>query len=449
MIKSFPGLEKKSISKIEIFGENIWLLFENSLVKYNYYTDNFVTIRLSDGLPNAEIKDIVVTDNTVFLATVQGLVTFPENLGNLNINPKIRVENIMVNGEKRNSDNLEFEFTSNENNIEIDFSILTYRQNSDVKAFYTINGQKWNSINPNSTRLNFAGLPAGKYNIRFKAVKPDGSEILSNEIIKIKILSPIWTRWWFILICVVVLGFIAYSFMKFRLSELRKEAEFKTAKERMEKELQMSTLTSIKSQMNPHFVFNALNTVQSFIFTNDKDNAIDYLNQFSDLTRMILDMSNREMIPLSEEIKALKLYLNLESKRFEDNFNYKFIVNENVNPELIQIPSMLIQPYVENAIKHGLLHKQSERKLRVEFLKENTTLVVFIDDNGIGRKKSQEIKASKPNAHKSFATEANKKRLQLLNQGRQNTIDIEYLDKTDGLGKPDGTMVILAIPINF
>jgi len=448
-INAFQGLEKKSIIKIESFGDNLWMLFENAIVKYNLISEKYVAIKISDGLPNTEIKDMVVADNNVYLATRIGLVKFHENMGNSPLVPLLEIEDIFVNRIKRTSNDFSFDLKYNENNLEIYFSILSYRQNAGVNAYYSINGKEWIVLGSSTKLLKFIGLSPGQYNIRIKLVKPDGSEIFFSQTLKFRIASPIWSQWWFILICVVVIGFLAYSFMRFRLNELRKEAEFKTAKERMEKEIQMSTLTSIKSQMNPHFVFNALNTVQSYIFTNDKDNAIEYLNKFSDLTRMILDMSNREMIPLSEEIRALNLYLDLESIRFEDNFTFELKVNENVNTDLIQIPSMLIQPYVENAIKHGLLHIQRARKLKVEFLREDNALIVFVDDNGIGRKKSEEMKLSKKSGHKSFATEANKKRLQLLNQGRANTIDIEFLDKTDGLGRPNGTMVILAIPINF
>jgi LytS/YehU family sensor histidine kinase len=164
---------------------------------------------------------------------------------------------------------------------------------------------------------------------------------------------------------------------------------------------------------------------------------------------MVLDMSSKEKITLTEEIKALRLYLDLEKKRFEDTIEYQIVVNGISNPDLIQIPSMLIQPYVENAIKHGLLHKKGERKLKIEFLREGNAVIAFIDDNGIGRKKSNEMKMLKPSSHKSFASEANSKRLAILNQGRENTIDIEYLDKSDSYGHTMGTMVILAIPLNF
>lgn len=448
-IRSFPGLERKTITTIDYFGDNLWVLYENAIVKYDIFTGAYRVFRTSDGLPNVEIKDIVVFDGKVYLATRIGLVLFPENMPNSRVSPRIEVEQIFVNKIPVDANSNLFELKTSQNNLEIHFGMLSYRVNSNIQLYYKINNKSWIPLGPKSTTLNLIGLSPGRYDIRIKAMRQDGTEVMLSRILRFDIAAPLWSRWWFILLVILIIGFLAYSFMRFRIAELRKESEFKAARDRLEKELQLSILTSIKSQMNPHFVFNALNTVQSYIFTNDKDNAIDYLNKFSDLTRMILDMSNKEKIPLSEEIRALSLYLELEKKRFEDNFSYQLIVNEKISPELMSIPSMLIQPYVENAIKHGLLHKVGERRLKVEFVREGNALVVFIDDNGVGRKKSYEIKMAKPTGHKSFATEANKKRLQLLNQGKSNPIDIEYLDKMDSFGNSEGTMVILAIPINF
>ena len=173
-------------------------------------------------------------------------------------------------------------------------------------------------------------------------------------------------------------------------------------------------LSSIKAQMNPHFLFNALNTIQSYIYLNDKESAIMYTSKFSDLTRNILEMSTKDTITLDEEIKSLTLYLELEKMRFEDTFNYEVNIDRELNRDYIKIPSMLVQPYVENAIKHGLLHKKNNRVLKLTFKKENNLVVIIIDDNGIGRKRSQELNKIKNRMHQSFAMEANKKRLEIL-----------------------------------
>lgn len=449
-ISGFKGLEGKSITQLSASGDFIWLLYENAVVRYNIFSRNYQVFTLADGLPNSEIKDIAASNGRIFIATRSGLVYFNENLKRSYSEPRLYIDEFLANHSRvEPGNNSKYLLRTNENNLEIKLSVISFRNNSSIKILYNINNQQWTELGGTSRVLNLVGLPPGSYQVKFKAVTIDGRQIPGSEMLRFRIAAPMYTRWWFILLVLLIISAMVFYFMRFRIYELKKEAEFKTARERLERELQISTLASIKSQMNPHFVFNALNTVQSYIFTNDRDNAIDYLSKFSELTRMILDMSNREKITLSEEIKALTLYLELEKRRFEDSFEFSITVNEDMTPDMIPIPSMLIQPYVENAIKHGLLHKKGERKLRIEFIKENNAVVVFIDDNGIGRKKSQELKALKPSSHKSFASEANRKRLQLLNQGRENTIDIEYLDKLDSYGNPLGTMVVLAIPLNF
>jgi len=448
-IESFRGLESKSIVKIQESGDFLWLLFENALVKYNMYKNTYSVISVADGLPNTEIKDITSANGIVYLATREGLVVFRENINSKVVNPRLVIEEFSVNNVVLSNPLNSYELGTSENNLEVGLGIMSYSNNSEIEVFYNINEKGWIRLGSVNRMLHLVGLAPGKYEVRFKAISVSGRETISPEVLRFRIAAPIYARWWFLLLLLILVSALVFYFMRFRLYELKKEAEYRTAKEKLERELQISTLASIKSQMNPHFVFNALNTVQSYIFTNDRDNATDYLQKFSELTRMILDMSTREKINLSEEIKALTLYLELEKRRFEDTIEYQIVVNENIAPEMVQIPSMLIQPYVENAIKHGLLHKKGDRKLKVEFVKEGNAVIAFIDDNGIGRRKSQEMKASKPSSHRSFASEANKRRLQLLNQGRKNTIDIEYLDKMDSYGNPLGTMVILAIPLNF
>jgi|694.fasta_scaffold27339_3 ligand-binding sensor domain-containing protein/signal transduction histidine kinase len=448
-IQSFKGNPGGTLMRLRQYNEYVWLLYENSLVRYNTRNNTYKVFSTASGLPNTEIKDIVIQNGIVYLATRDGLISFKENFQARRESPTIYIEDVAVNHAFKPSRADLLNLRTNENNLEIEISVLSYRNNANLKVLYSLNDEEWLPIGGTGRLLQLVGLAPGKYVVRFKAVTADGREIPAAEMLTFKIAAPIYARWWFILLLLLFISSIVYFFMRFRIYELKKEAAFKSEKDKLQRELQISTLTSIKSQMNPHFVFNALNTVQSYIFTNEKENASDYLSKFSELTRMVLDMSSKEKITLTEEIKALRLYLDLEKKRFEDTIEYQIVVNGISNPDLIQIPSMLIQPYVENAIKHGLLHKKGERKLKIEFLREGNAVIAFIDDNGIGRKKSNEMKMLKPSSHKSFASEANSKRLAILNQGRENTIDIEYLDKSDSYGHTMGTMVILAIPLNF
>jgi tetratricopeptide (TPR) repeat protein len=210
-----------------------------------------------------------------------------------------------------------------------------------------------------------------------------------------------------------------------------------------------SELKAIKAQMNPHFIFNALNTIQSYIYLNDKQNASNYLGKFSRLTRMILDMSNHEVVSLTDELEALTLYLQLECMRFEEVLTFHIKVADGLDTEAIKLPAMLIQPYIENAIKHGLLHKKDNRTLYCTFTLSGQNLVVSIDDNGVGRQRSGELNATKMDNHKSFATQANAKRFSLLGKDGSEALGAAYTDKLDAQGQPAGTLVVLTIPVQF
>ena len=201
--------------------------------------------------------------------------------------------------------------------------------------------------------------------------------------------------------------------------------------------------------MNPHFIFNALNSIQEYIILNQKRLASDYLGKFADLIRAYLNHSMKDAIALKEEIACLEMYLELEKLRFEDTLFYCINYKHHQSLERIMIPTMLIQPYVENALKHGLLHRKNNRILSIDFdINVQTKMVVCtIIDNGVGRKKSEEYKAKKLRKHTSFASKANENRLQLINMNmekeRQAKIIITDLYEKD---KASGTKVVLTIP---
>jgi LytS/YehU family sensor histidine kinase len=239
------------------------------------------------------------------------------------------------------------------------------------------------------------------------------------------------------------------AFSHVRMQRLKEKNRLEMEKVELEKSLGQSMLTAIKSQMNPHFFYNALNTIQSYIYTNDRQNASSYLSKFSKLTRLILEMSEKESVTLSDEIKALLLYIELEKGRFDENdFDYEFKIEDDLEVELIQIPSMMVQPYIENAVKHGLLHKVGKKSLQIEFKKHNDFLLITVTDNGIGRSKSEQINASKKEKWNSFATQANQKRIELLNKGRVQHIGISITDLYNETGHSTGTEVLISIPLN-
>jgi LytS/YehU family sensor histidine kinase len=208
-----------------------------------------------------------------------------------------------------------------------------------------------------------------------------------------------------------------------------------------------ATISALKSQMNPHFIFNALNNIQSYIWFNHKKEASLYLGKFSELMRKVLDNSSRDIVSLGAEMELISLYLDLEKSRFGEHFIASVRVDPAIDIEEIEIPPMLIQPYVENSMKHGLLHLEGEKQLFIEIRAsaiEGITEILVID-NGIGRQKSYEINKGRTN-HNSFATKANERRVELYNHRFHRNLQVEILDNIDDKGFARGTTVVISIP---
>ena len=200
----------------------------------------------------------------------------------------------------------------------------------------------------------------------------------------------------------------------------------------------------LRSQMNPHFIFNSLMAIQSFIYKNDPVQAGDFLAKFADLVRITLENSRVEFVLLENEIKMLQIYLELQALRFNNKFDYSIQISEDVDIRTIKIPPMLAQPFIENAIEHGLRHKTEGGFIQVKYMKANKHLSFSVEDNGIGREKSRELETDRK--HKAMATSITKERLNLLSKRVKQTFELELIDMKDSNNSPIGTMVKFAIP---
>lgn len=332
-------------------------------------------------------------------------------------------------------------FESNPQDIQVSFAIPDYLYELNDLA-YQMNEEPWKLLTPQTREISFASLAPGSYRIRFRI-----NGAISPEILQFSVRKPFYQQFWFLGFVVCAASGLIYLWYRYRLQRQQKENALILEKTNLEKDLRQSMLSSIKSQMNPHFLFNALNTIQSYIISEDKKNASAYLSKFSKLTRRILEMSEKESILLQEELDALLLYIELEKMRF-DELHFFIEIAPNVQAEAIRIPSMIIQPYVENAIKHGLMHRPGSRHLYLRFDVHQNQLRIQIEDNGVGRKRSSELNAIRKQNHQSFSTDANLKRIELLNY-EKNHIAVNYTDKMDTEGNPQGTLVTILIPLNF
>jgi sensor histidine kinase YesM len=213
---------------------------------------------------------------------------------------------------------------------------------------------------------------------------------------------------------------------------------------RFQKEAFINKSKALRAQINPHFIFNSLSSIQHLITSNDKKSALKYLSKFSNLTRNILEGSIETKVLLADEIKMLNDYLELESLRFEDAFDYQINIDKNIDPNAIEVPALIVQPFVENAILHGLINKQgNDKKLIISYKEETNFLICEIDDNGIGRKAT----SKKESIHKSRGVEVTQERLKILNELDENIKYVETIDKYDDVGNSTGTKVIIRIAI--
>lgn len=435
-------INDEKFSRFYICENYCYLFASNGVYEYDFRTKKAQKVlSLSNDF---EVTDVVLKNNQLLFATSKGIVIKKRTeIGNYP-KPKLIINEVQVNGKQREINALP-SLKPNENDVTINFSTLSFIPNEGYSVSYKINNSDWKTLDSSTKNLKLSALSSGNYTIQL-AINYNNQKIDFQQI-KFEIKKPFWLSYLFILISSLFILLAFYAFYKFQIRKIEKQNQILLEKNELEKNLNLSTLKAIKSQMNPHFFYNALNTIQSYILANDKKQAVTYLSKFSSLTRNILEMTEKEFISLSEEITTMSLYLDIEKARFDEDFEYE-INTENIPDLDYKIPSMLLQPYVENAVKHGLLHKSGLKKLAIVFSKNNDKIRIEIDDNGIGRQKSAELNAIKNKNHNSFATNAMQNRIDLLNKNKTNKITINFIDKLNQSKQSLGTTVVIEIPIN-
>jgi sensor histidine kinase YesM len=435
-------LSNENFNKIFICNQYCYLFTSHSVYELNFISNEVQKVlSLSSDI---EATDVLLKNNKLFFATSKGIVIKNrKEIGNYP-KPKLFINEIQVNGKQREHNEF-LVLQPNENDVTINFSTLSFIPNESYSVSYKINNSDWKILDSSTKNLKLSALSSGNYTILL-AINYNNQKIDFQQI-KFEIKKPFWLSYFFIFISSLLLLLLFFTFYKYQIRKIEKQNEILLQKNELEKNLNLSTLKAIKSQMNPHFFYNALNTIQSYILANDKKQAVNYLSKFSSLTRNILEMTEKEFISINEEITTMSLYLDIEKARFDKDFEYE-INTENISDLEHKIPSMLLQPYIENAVKHGLLHKNGLKKLLITFSKDGDKIRIEIDDNGIGRQKSAELNAIKNKNHNSFATNAMQNRIDLLNKNNKNKITIDFIDKMNQSQQSQGTTVVIEIPIN-
>ena len=439
-IRFYSDLEANPVS-LDIWKEYLFCATSEGIIKINTADKSVEKIDITDGLQSNQILSMAVYDDTVYTATTGGLSYFAASYDQINQTPPlVEIQTLTVNSSDVKLTR-EHKFSHNENNFVIYFRAKSQRSRGQFSYKYKMHGidSSW-TIQP--SEINFArypSLPSGTYTFELIAVNEDGIESTPQEI-SFVLSPPFYQTWWFYLFLVSGVALVVSALFLIRIRIIRNKNALLAEKKEAEKQLSVSQLTTLRSQMNPHFVFNALNSIQDYIINNRKEQAGDYLGLFADLMRKYLSQSQQETVRLEEEIETLEMYLELERLRFEETLKTDVQMDESIDTSSIDIPTMLIQPFVENAIKHGLLHKKGNRELNISFSKESDKMRITISDNGIGREASAVIRESQNKPHRSFATSAIKKRVELLNSTTPFDINIEFKDLF-----PSGTEVTIEL----
>lgn len=332
-----------------------------------------------------------------------------------------------------------------ENSISIAFSTLGFSLPEKTNYQYRLVGYETGWINAkNRNYVSYTNLPPGDYEFQVRATNYDGVWNEDPKKLFIKIATPFYSTWWFFTLLATAVAFIIFSFYTYRTKQIKDKERIKL---QFTKELAEVEMKALRAQINPHFLFNSLNSINNYILKNDTKLASKYLVKFSQLVRNILNNSSSPYITLQEELKTIELYMLIEGMRFSNQFSYHIEVDEEINTGVLYIPSLLLQPYVENAIWHGLLHKEGEKHITISVKKIDAgSISIIIEDNGVGRKAAEEIE-QKPKHRKSFGMQLGESRLRLLNMGNVQTAKVDVIDLYNEDKNPVGTKIDIIIPV--
>ena len=446
------GLTGNILSDIYIDeDEDIWISTTNGLNRLTrvpgkgYKIQKITEIH---GLPTREVNQVTGQGNIIWVATNKGVATFNKHDVKTNKRAaKLYFNNILIGNEKVALQS-HYSLPYDHHYIQINFTGLSYRSQAKSLYRYRMLGISNEWITTNSRSVNYPSLSDGNFTFEVQVANEDGLWSPS-KIIYFNIALPFWRTWWFI--TSTCLFFIFTIFLIFRRRELilnRKEEQLRL----IEKEKLMtvkSELKALRAQMNPHFTFNTLSAIRNAINTLDKSKASNYVVSFGKLIRMVLESSKNSTIEVSTEIEMLTLYLDLEALRFSNKFAYSITGDEEIFNDSFFIPVMVIQPFVENAILHGLVPKEGDSlELNISFtLSDETKLICTIEDNGIGREASEKLNKLKNLNKKSMGMEIIEERLNLYYKatGKKYTFTVDDLvnDKNMSIG----TRVVITFPL--
>ncbi len=411
----------------------VWIATVAGIARFNPATEQFSSYGSTNGHPG--YADFIVADSAghLYQPWQKGYYTWncndfvqPTPAGKLYLRRCLLENNILP------VDSV-YNFTAQQNNISFQFGCLQFTQNNPVNIEYRLNNGAW--VETGSTGMvTFSNLASNSYQLQVREKNQPLQVLTINFIIH----APFYKRWWFIVLMVMGILLLAGFFISRRVATIRRQSA-------MKQKMAETEMMALRAQMNPHFIFNCISSIDNFILDNDKENASAWLNKFAKLIRSILDNSKQEVIPFWKDWETLHLYTELEQLRADNSFTCRMDADEALLNGHYRIPPLIVQPYVENAIHHGLKHRNdADGRLHITARLQKQQLIFTIEDNGIGRAKAAELKAFNKATHSSYGMQLSGERVQLFNAAPGN---VTITDVKDAAGNAAGTKVQIVLSV--
>jgi ligand-binding sensor domain-containing protein len=481
----------------------IWIGTSSGLCRFDSFTRTFTTFTEKNGLPNVHVAQLLVDDSDrIWMSTNKGIsmlnesrleftnydpgdglqgwefidqaafkthdgyfcyggkngfnMFHPDSIRKNDFIPPLILKQVMIFGQLLKIDssytNLKsLRLSYKQNFFSFEFAALNYDHPEKNQYKYQLVGFDEKMVDLGTNRIiSYTNVPPDNYTLKVIASNNDGVWNYKGFELKIFITPPFWATWWFKTIVVIAFIGAVFLFFKIREKRIKREQIRQTA---INKQIAEIRMIALRGQMNPHFIFNSLNSIQHFITTREKEEALNYLSKFSKLIRKILENSRENTVSISNELQLLELYIQLEQLRFNNKFDYHITIDEKIEMENTEIPPLLIQPYIENAILHGLINKNSKGDLWLSLERNNGLLICKIEDNGIGRARAGEIEQGKVSRHKSLGIKVTEERISGLFALLDYKMEVitedlfEIKQASEEKPQPAGTRVTISIPV--
>ncbi|MBN1338409.1 MAG: histidine kinase [Bacteroidales bacterium] len=450
------GLPNNTIYGIlEDGGHNLWISTNDGLSKLQTTDGQFINYDIKDGLQSNEFNlgaSYRKNDGVLLFGGMNGYNEFqPTQIQTNTHKPTVVISafrkfNELQPGEIADSDTLNLNHDDNFFSFEI--SALDFTNPSKHRYRYKLENfdADWIYTDAANRLAEYKKVSPGQYVFAANGTNNDGVWGGQDIEVYIRIKPPWWGTWAFRIVFISLVIILFWLLISNRLKKIRRKNDNERKMLEIEKQMFDLEQKALRLQMNPHFIFNSLNSIQSYILSHDSKTAINYLGKFSQLMRMILANSSSKYITLKEELDAIRHYLDLEKLRFDDKFDYSIETGPDIDDDFIEMPPMILQPYVENSVIHGLVHKKDKGKIRIQVSATEDNLYFCIEDDGIGREMAGKIEKEKGLRKKSRGMLITKARLEILNRQGDDDFTVKVTDLKDSGGNATGTRVELKLP---